>query len=423
MSYNSVNDFMAKLTKMPNANKNFEKQRKLEKLYLNAPANFGRYQVLPLPSLITDYPFVDLPNTREINLPRKAKAADGTERSYTAWIKLLPVSAYIVRDETGREVSSLTASDEKLLLQAYSVHEELWNELDVRNNAMDPEIGKLIRRKNYTIFHAYCVNKWTLDNVRTPERQNFSALFVLTSKKFNEALANDMAQFGIINSVGDDWLNQVYNRDLTGRQGFLLFTVQKDPIQPGFSFNASHAIGKEDYLKSISIPEEDMNLMGDPTETFLGWQAGKNEGIPVGQKRLFNPELIQEAINFMTQQLAKIRMAKQSGGDIKAAIAATNEEALRNQESASGAPRTNDPVLAQTMATSQVPNQNVAENPQTIIEKNDDPFNSPAAAHFSPFGGVEQKNTSTQTQQSAPFSSPGFANPGFGGNGGTELPF
>ena len=116
MSYAKVNDFVARLEQnTPGSNKNFEKQRRLEKIYLNVPANFGRYQVLPLPSLITGFPYVELPNTREINLPRKNVKPDGTETIYSAWIKILPMSAYTVRDESGREVSSLTANDEKLL--------------------------------------------------------------------------------------------------------------------------------------------------------------------------------------------------------------------------------------------------------------------------------------------------------------------
>jgi hypothetical protein len=426
MSYANVNDFVARLEQnTPGSNKNFEKQRRLEKIYLNVPANFGRYQVLPLPSLITGFPYVELPNTREINLPRKNVKPDGTETIYSAWIKILPMSAYTVRDESGREVSSLTANDEKLLQQAYSIHEELWKELDAKNNAMDPTIGKLIRKKNYTLFHAHCVNRWALDNMRSPERQNFDALFVITSKKFQEALKNDISQFGMLNGLGDDWLNQVYNRDLTGRQGFLMFTVQRDPTRPGFSFTANHAVGKGDYLKSVEIKQEDMDLMGDPIETFLGWQCGKNaEEVPVGQKRLFNENLITQAINFMTQQLAKIRMAKQSGGDVAAAIAATNEEALKAQAPTDTMGQTtNDPMLAEmaNRAAEANMNQNVAVNPQTIAERNTDPFATPPAAHIDPITG-SPVGSGFGSQQSAPFSTPSFANPGFG-SGNNDLPF
>lgn len=413
--YNNVSDFVARLEQnLPQA-KTFVQQRKLDKVYLNAPTNLGRYQVLPFTSLVTDYPYVDLPKTREINLPRKNIKSDGTENVYQAWIKLLPKSAYVVKDETGRITSSLTAANEQLLDQAYAIHEQLWNELDVKNNAMDPVIGKLIRKKNYTIFHAYCVNKWALDNMRTPERQNFSALFVVTSNKFQQSLKDDISQFAVMNGCGDDWLNQVYNRDLTDRQGFLMFTAQRDPSRPGFNFTTNHAIGKGDYLKPISIDSEDATLMEDPIETFLGWQAGRYpDGTPVGQRRLFNEALITEAINFMTKQLAQIRMAKQSGGDVKAAIAATNDEALNSQTpTTTMGQTTNDPMLAQ-MAQAQ---ENMVANPQAVVERNTDPFTTPPAAHIDPITGAPT------TSAGSNFAKPSFMSPGFGGNSGSGLPF
>lgn len=90
---NRVDDFLSKLAaQAPKAKENnFEqKNRSLEKIYLNFPGNFGRYQVFPLDSVVTDFPFVTLFGTREINIPRKNMAADGTENTYNAWIKLLP---------------------------------------------------------------------------------------------------------------------------------------------------------------------------------------------------------------------------------------------------------------------------------------------------------------------------------------------
>lgn len=412
--YNNVNDFVARLEQnLPQA-RTFVQQRKLDKVYLNAPTNLGRYQVLPFTSLVTDYPYVDLPKTREINIPRKNIKSDGTENVYQAWIKLLPKSAYVVKDETGRITSSLTAANEQLLDQAYTIHEQLFNELDVKNNAMDPVIGKLIRKKNYTIFHAFCVNKWALDNMRTPERQNFSALFVVTSNKFQQSLKDDISQFAMMNGCGDDWLNQVYNRDLSDRQGFLMFTAQRDPSRPGFNFTTNHAIGKGEYLKSINIDPEDATLMEDPIETFLGWQAGRYpEGTPVGQRRLFNEQLITEAINFMTKQLAQIRMAKQSGGDIKAAIAATNDEALNSQTpTTTMGQQTNDPMLAQMAEKT---TENMVANPQAVVERNTDPFSTPPAAHIDPVTGNPTGGNN--------FAKPSFMTPGFGESKGNGLPF
>lgn len=445
MSYSSVNDFVSKLEQNAPGAKNFEKQRKLEKIYLNVPVNFGRYQVLPLPSVVTGYPYVELPYTREINIPIKNIKSDGTEVVYNGWIKLLPTRAYTVRDETGRETSSLTAANEALLQKAYTIHEELCKELDFKNNAIDPVIGKLLRKKNYTLFHAYCVNKWSIDNIRVPERQNFSALFVATSRKFSESLSENISQFSLVSadSVPEGWLNQIYNRELTGRTGFLMFSVQKNATAPGFAFSASHAINKGEYLKDISIDKEDMDLMSDPIETFLGWQCPRDiNSKPVGQRCLFNEELINKAINFMSQQLAAIRITKQNGGDVNAAIAATNEEVLKNQVPTNTMGQTtNDPMLAQMAdkAASMNRGQNIPNNPQSVVNKNTDPFSNPPAAHIDPItaspvnnntGAAEgwgNNNGQQQQQQQAPFNKPAFSSfsAGFGGtqpdNG--DLPF
>ena len=151
---NRVDDFLSKLAaQAPKAKENnFEqKNRSLEKIYLNFPGNFGRYQVFPLDSVVTDFPFVTLFGTREINIPRKNMAADGTENTYNAWIKLLPKSAYVMKDMTGRLVSSLTAADDELLSQAHMIFDELYRELDAKNNR-DELTTNLVRLKNYTIL-------------------------------------------------------------------------------------------------------------------------------------------------------------------------------------------------------------------------------------------------------------------------------
>lgn len=416
MAFDSVKGFVDILnTAAPKSNKNFESKRRIEKIYLNAPVNYGRYQVLPLLSSITDFPFVELPYTREINIPRKNIKSDGTENIYKAWIKLLPVSAYMMKDETGRKVSSLTAADEKLLHQAYAVYDELFNELNAKEDRADHVIN-LIRRKNYTIFHAYCINRWTLDNARTPERQNFSGLFVVTSKKFSEALSENMTQFGMIEGVGDEWLNSVYNNKLSGRDGFLMFTVQRNTTgAPGFQFSINHAINKGEYLKTTEIPAEDAELMKDPVESFLGWQANREgDDVPVGKKHLFNAKLVQEAINFMTDQLSSVRMAKQNNTDIAAAIEATNQQALNVQRPTNTmGQETNDPMLANMAAeaTKAKMNQNMAANPQKIVQNNTAPFETPAAAHFDPTGNIKSDD-----------SKPSFGG-NFGNSSNNDLPF
>ena len=106
MSFNKVDDFLEKLAmQAPKAKEEFkQKNRALEKIYLNFPGNFGRYQILPMDSVVTDFPFQTLFDTKEINIPRKNLAADGTENVYNAWIKILPKNAFIMKDATGRQV-------------------------------------------------------------------------------------------------------------------------------------------------------------------------------------------------------------------------------------------------------------------------------------------------------------------------------
>ena len=126
---NSVESFLERLQSMSPKKKptSFVKRRAIETVYTNAKANFGKYQLLPLTSVINDFPYVSLKNTREIKMPRKNVMSDGTPQEYSAWIKLLPKDAYTIKDpSTGREVSSLTAADESLLDQAYAIWEELY---------------------------------------------------------------------------------------------------------------------------------------------------------------------------------------------------------------------------------------------------------------------------------------------------------
>lgn len=434
--FSNVDSFLEKLQSLSPSNKkrNFEKKRMIERVYLSAPTNMGRYQILPIPSVISGFPYVSLANTREISMPRRNVTADGQEQNYQAWIKFLPLQAYTIKDQTtGREVSSLTASDESLLRQAYAVWEELFTELDAKNNATDPTVRSLIRRKNYTIFYGNCPNFWSVQDTRTPVRQNFNALFVMTSKAFPEIVGNSIADTNITSGIGNDaWLADVYNRELTGRKGFMLLNISKSD-GPGFNISVSHTLGAEAFLNGVNIDPNDMELMQNPVETFLGWQANReDESVPADQRRLFNKSLIQEAIEFMTDQLAKIRMAKQNGTSVEEAIQATNQTALANQAAkAAATPQTNDPILAQ-MSAEATPsaqsvggygNNNVVQNGQSVTNRNDNPFQNPAASHIDPLTGAPVADTAQQPSQpqSAPFSQPSFA--GSFGGGANGLPF
>jgi hypothetical protein len=392
--------------------------KSVEKISLNFPGNFGRYQILPLDSVVTDYPYVTLFNTREIAIPRKQVGADGTETPYTAWVKLLPKEGYQMKDMTGRVVSSLTADEEQLLGEAHTLFDNLFTEVDARNNLQMQR--DLCRKRNYTLFHAMCLNKWDFEDSRAPKRQNFCGLFVCTAKGFMQAVEDNINERTLMNGGDASWLQGIYNRDLTGRDGFIMFSISKSKTSAGYTCTVSHETGRAQMLSGVTIPAEDAEMMKDPVETFLGWQANREDNVEAGQKRLFNANLVKEAIAFMTSQLAAIRLNKQNGQSIEDAIKATNELALKNAVVAQ--PKTNDPMLQQAAAAApQV-------NAERVVEQNTNPFTSPAASHLDPITGAPVApsanpfGTQPQAQpQAAPFTAPSFG--GFGSAPKTDLPF
>lgn len=415
---NRVDDFLAKLAaNAPKEKKEFESKtnRSLEKVFLNAPVNYGRYQVFPMNSIIDEsFPFVTLFGTREICIPRKYVNSDGTEKQYNLWVRILPKDAYVMKDMNGRVVSSLTALDEQILNQAYLVFDQLWDEVDARNSL---DIQKMLcRRRNYTIFHAMCLNKWDPNESRNPSKQNFCALFVCTAKGFLNCIQDNIQEKTLMNGGSKEWLADIYNRQTSGRTGFLMFSVnlRKDG-QAGFSVTTTHEIGNKSF-ENITISPEDAALMSDPIESFLGSQANRDEQNPVGQRRLFNQNLIREAIEYMSEMLASIRTAKSMNTDLKEAIKKTSDAALERQVSRQPIQRTNDPVLASMNSDNQSLGQNSVVNPESIVNNNNSPFQTPPVYHADPVTGAPvNPGTTPEGQQSWG----GFGNQGQSGAGFT----
>ena len=424
MFNNRVEDFMAKLaaqTAPMTKSSNQTKNRTIEKISLNFPGNYGRYQILPIDSAITDYPYVTLLNTREICIPRKQVSADGTEQDYNAWIKILPKNAYQMKDMTGRIVSSLTAEEDQLLGEAYSVFDQLYDEIDARNNL---EMQKtLARKRNYTIFHAYCMNKWDFEDSRMPKKQNFSGLFVCTAKGFVNAVEDNIKEKTLMKGGDSSWVGGIYTDQLQGRDGFVMFSISRSKTSQGYTVSVNHEAGVSQMLSSVVIPEDEAALMKDPVANFLGWQANREENVAPESRRLFNMPLIKEAIAFMTSQLAAIRAAKAAGTTIKEAIDATNRMTLANFKPQ---PKTNDPMLQAAQAQNAAPQVNV----EKVMSENTQPFQTPPVSHTSPFGTPETSGFGTfgqpaqeQPQQpaQAPFAAPNFG--GFGAAPKSDLPF
>ena len=335
-----------------------------------------------------------------------------------------------MRDMSGRVVSSLTASDLELIKETRALFDELWEEVDGRNNR-EEWATKLVRKRNYTLFNAYVINFWNNDS-RTPTRQNFPALFVCTAKQFVKCVQDNINDKSLMNDGDVAWLSSVYNRNLSGRDGFMMFSIAADPARPGYIVTVNHEWGRAKQLEAIVIPEEDAALMVDPIESFLGWQAPKNEDdTPAINRRLFNPAIYQEAKTFLAEQLSAIRMAKSAGTDVAEAIATTTAKALAAQPSTGFKTATNDPVLAAQNATPTYENPNVGANPERVVANNTAPFTTPAAAHLSPITGMPEADN---TPNSNPFNGGGnpfgggaqqggFSKPNFGGNPFGGSPF
>jgi hypothetical protein len=444
----NVENFMKQLSAQtaPVASKGTFKPRErvLEKISLNFEGNFGMYQVLPVNSTITDYPFVKLFGTREILVPRKNVAQDGTESIYNAWIKLLPKDAYQFLDLDGRITSSLTAEEDQLLTEAYTVFDQLYNEIDARNNM---QLSKdLLRKRNYTIFNAYCCNYWGYDpntgkvDIRNPKRSKFSGLFVSTAKGFVNSVEENV-QTTSLEAGGDvQWLAEIYGRKTSGRTGYMNFTIGRNTaVGMGYSVSVTHKFNAGNVVGQYTIDQESMDLMKSPVVAFLGWQASReDENTPVERRRIFNTPLIKEAILYMTKQLAAVRMAKDNNTSLEEAIKATSESvAIENNSSYIPKSTTNDPMLKQD-----TPQQKVGLTQEEIQAKNTNPYATPASAHVDPvsgsfvqnnpnpgfgggFGGFGQSNP-MGGQPSAPFAAPNFAK--FGSNPATDngegdLPF
>lgn len=336
----------------------------LEKTYLNYPDNLGRYQIFPMISTVTGMPFEYLYKTREVNLVTGTNQ-DGTKR--TTWHKLLPLSAYNFIDSTGRLVSSLTMAERELLESAYGVFDRLM-EVVPESNRKD-----ICRYKNYAVGNAYVINKFGLKDQTKAVRSKYSTLLVCTSKDFANALDRDI-KMQLINFGNDySFLNQIYNRQLKNRTGWLIFNIQLAANGIGFSVSASHTANLNPAAtEGLEISEEEAELMQDPIKNFLGWQAGED--------KLFNPGLITKIIEEMNIIISKASSTSSLVDINKVAQATTS----KSQSAYSGQVTTNDPMIASAQSFQSRPIQ----NQEQMNQNNDSPFSTPPAAQFDPVAQV-----------------------------------
>ncbi len=282
-----------------------DEEKLVEKVFLARPENQGRYQIFPMNSTITGLPFVEMPKTREIKIPRTLKKSDGTEMVYEYWVRILPHSAYNIVDQTDRIVSGLTSQESQLLTSLQIAFDRLYENMGGYEKDRDKNltIGRL-RKKNYTIFFAKCLQKWGLGNPRVAERSNFSALFVCAAKGFMEIVRDNVEEISVEEN-GDEWLDQVYSRDLTGRTGYLTFNISLPQNSVGYKLSVDHKFNSQQYVHETITPEEAM-VMSDPVQMFLGWQVDKEHN------RNFNTKIMEETLALINSELQKYPNAPES---------------------------------------------------------------------------------------------------------------
>lgn len=370
---------------------NDKKDDSIEKIYLSFPGNYGRYQVLPMNSTSTGFPFAILNQTREFKVTKTITLSDGTEKTYDSWIKILPKEAFLMKDSTDRTVCALTANEEQLLRQVQIAFDQLYNDLGGNTKERNPEVNKtigLMRRRNYTLFYARCLNKWSINNPRTPEKSDFSALFICTAKGFSEKVSDNITEKNI--TIGTDtWLENVYNRQSSGRTGYLLFSINLPGGKPGYDLSVTHEINNNN-ISNYVIPEEDIQLMQDPVEGFLGWQASSEPG------KLFNARLMEETLATLNSMIATTRSGQTMSTENAASITSASAMNSIPQQ-----PSTNDPMLRQD-------NFSQITNPGAIMNNNGEPYQNPPQAHINPLNQAPVNN--------------GYTAPAFAGNS-SQLPF
>ena len=394
----NIANFLQNLEQNQPKTRNFNPQTnvKIEKVYLSHPDWQGKYQILPMVSAENGLPLAFLQRVREIKLPNpNPSRRDGDIKDLYRWIKILPAEAYTMQSADGQIVSSLTSADEDLLRQVQSSFDILYDELGGNSKDRNAETNKTIsymRRRNYTLFYGRCISHWAASDPRNPKHSNFSALFICSAKGFPEVIQNNINDSVITYGDPETWINQVYSRELTGRTGFLLFSINLNVGgQVGYNLSAQHVIGNNQVASHV-IPEEEAELMSDPIEGFLGWQADKHE-----PGRLFNRKLMEDTLATINSQIASIRASK--GVDPVAAAATTTGTAMAATQGPSQ--QTNDPVLQGQTMFSQPAGMT---NPGAVMNGNTNPLQTPPAAQIDPI---------TQAPVGAPqYVNPAFAKPG-----------
>lgn len=380
-----LDNFMSMMTRQATiaSGQKVVERKALERVHFGQEAAHGTYQIIPFNNPVTDYPYVTMFDTKEVNIPF-VQTENGQQVEKQNWHKILPKDVYIMKDPSGRVVESLSAADSQL----YDTVEKAWREVNAalggykkqadRTPAEDKRRSQYVRTKNYTIFNGYCVNR-AGDGGRGTVREKFCALFIVPAKGFMTAVSNNMNQVTAFEQNNTtDWIANIYNDDMNSRMGSIILSISRTPTQPSYNVTVSHkCIPNGGAPIQISMSDEDKAYMSNsPIENFLGKLAPENpKSTSPADKRLFNRAEYEKILDALMKILASVT-ATNSVSQAQA-VAATNQLAMQNiQQPISGSA---DPMLQQMVND---PSANGVQ--QRIIANNTNPTVNPPAAHNDP---------------------------------------
>jgi hypothetical protein len=218
---------------------------------------------------------------------------------------------------------------------------------------------------------------------------------MITTKRFTTSVENNINDKAVMEGGDQSWIDRIYNNQLTNRDGFILFSINKDRDKAGFTSSVQHEFGRANMLSGVEISKEDFDAgMSDPVSLFLGWQASNQDADkPFGTRRLFNARLMKEAVDYMSNMLAAIRAAKAQNVDVTEAVTKFCEDAASS--AVMDAPQ--DSIPSNNVGTTVNPTPTVT----TATSAQIDPVSG-----GNPFGGF---NPNTNHGVATPTSTPDFS--------------
>lgn len=420
-----ISDVMSRLGQLDaltqqRGNGGTQNRKKVEMVHFGDQSQHGSYLLIPLPNPIYGaLPYILLNDVKQFKVMQQYG-----EQSYLVTRKILPTYAYDIFDpNTGRVVSPLTNEDLALHKEASKLWSDLYRKMGGYKKAAErtPEEQKMLRdrdkgvgSKNYTIFNAFIISKYD-SSMRNVVKSNYPALVVIPSAAMIQSVQNNIMQISAANFNGSqDWVGQIYNGDMTSRNGSIMLNVTRTT---GYQITVTHNLSNQPI--EIKMGDDDKVLMANNSiENFIGASnisPTELQKAP-GQRNLFSREYYQK----MVDELRRLNAAFDAGQGYQAPTTAAAEP-YRGPVQGSA-----DPFVG-----FKTPNVNVGQ--AQFSQPQQAPAQAqPQAAHIDPVTGQGVTNGGFNNpgfgQPQQQFSNP-FANPtpnpmdtGFQ-QGGDDLPF